>query len=153
MCPEPAQCSSATLSAPPQRKRSKLKYQSMATKQKEKTGKMGRRYKNGDSEPGCHSAKFHLNSLSLLLKVNRVRRQEVKKEMCDVTRIFTLTRDRNIFLTLKEDMIPSKGYFTPMINNSRLTPPRLYGHRAPAITNVTWVTPHTENQELLELDV
>lgn len=111
---------------------------------------MGREY--GDRLGAWAPLSCHLNSLSLL-KVNQVRGQEVKKEMRAVTRIFTMTRDRNTFLTLKDDMIPSKGYCTAMINNSRLTPPRLHGHRAPAITDVTWVTPYTENQELLELDI
>lgn len=35
--------------------------------------------------------------------------QNVKKEIYTVTRILTMTDDINVFLTLKEDMILSKG--------------------------------------------
>lgn len=77
---------------------------------------------------------YHLNLLSLLLKVNQLRGQEVKKkekEICSIIRILSMTHERNIFLTLKAAMTFSKGYFIPMINNSRLTSPRLSGLREP----------------------
>lgn len=67
-----------------------------------------------------------------------MRGQEAKKEIRDVTGIFAMTRDRDIFLTLKEDTLLSKGYLTPVMNNSRLAAsPRLYVHRALPITDVT----------------
>lgn len=70
-----------------------------------------------------------------------MRGQKAKKEIHNVTGIFAMTHDRNIFLTLKEELLLSKGYFTPMINNSRLaTSPRLYGRRALPITDVTRAT-------------
>lgn len=50
---------------------------------------------------------YHLKSASLL-KDNQVSGQDIKKEICNVTRILTMTHDRNIFLTLKEDMLLSK---------------------------------------------
>lgn len=63
---------------------------------------------------------YHLESLSLLLNGNQVSGWDTKKEICNVTRILTMTQDRNIFNT--KDRILSKGYCIPMINNSTLMP-------------------------------
>lgn len=60
---------------------------------------------------------YQLESPSLL-KDNQVSGRDVKKGTCDITRI--LWHATKTFLTLKKDKILSKGYFIPMINNSRV---------------------------------
>lgn len=60
-----------------------------------------------------------------------------------------MTHERNIFLILEEDMLLSKRYFIPMMNNSRLMmSPRLQGQKVPPVTDKTGVMPHTTTQLL-----
>lgn len=103
----------------PQRKRSKIKHQSEATKRSEKILKTG----ITDSKAWVPLS-YHLESFSLLLKDNQVSGWGTKKEICNVTRILTMRHDRNIFKT--KDRILSKGCFIPMINNSTLMPSQGY---------------------------
>lgn len=89
-----------------------LKHQNKATKRNEKIIKK-RDYRLKDWVP----LSYHLKSPSLL-KDNQVSGRDVKKGTCDITRILWHTTET--FLTLKKDKILSKGYFIPMINNSRV---------------------------------